>query len=409
MTEQILAVVIGGGQAGLATSHELTQMNVEHVVLERGRVAQTWRGRWDSFCLVTPNWFCRLPGHHYDGPEPDGFMPRDDIVGYLERYAERYRAPVRENVEVSSLNPTDDGFLLRTQDSEIRARSVVVSTGAYQRSSLPAGAADLPPDLYQVDVDGYRNPNELPDGDVLVIGSGQSGCQIAEECLEAGREVFLSCGRAPWAYRRVADHDVTWWGAETGFLDATLESLPTPAARLAANFQASGRGGGHDLHYRTLRAAGVTLLGHFEGVDGGQVRFADDLGESVAWGDERHVQIMDMIREEARERGMAPPDIPAPEPFDPNCPTSIDISKLGAVVFAGGYRPNYQTWMNTPGAFDKMGFPIHSQGASSAFPGLYFVGVHFLRKRKSSLLYGVGEDATIVATQVATAGQLTST
>ena len=401
MTEHIPVVVIGGGQAGLATSYQLTQEGVEHAVLERARVGETWRGRWDSFCLVIPNWFCQLPGHHYDGPDPDGFMPRDDIVGYLERYADRFKSPLREAVEVTSLQPTDGGFTLSTSSGDISARSVVVSTGAYQRPNRPAAAKSLPSDLAQVDVDGYRNPNVLPQGAVLVVGSGQSGCQIAEECLEAGREVFLSCGRAPWAYRRIADHDITWWAAETGFLDAPLSSLPTPAARFAANFQASGHGGGHDLHYRSLRAAGVMLLGHFERADGKQVRFADDLGASVAWGDERHVQIMDMIRKTAVERGMAPPNIPDPEPFDPSAPLSIDLSNIGAVVFAGGYRPNYQSWMKTPSAFDELGFPIHTEGACTDYPGLFFVGVHFLRKRKSSLLYGVGEDAAIVANQIA--------
>ena len=197
MPERIGTVVIGGGQAGLSVSRELTQAGVEHAVLERGRVAETWRGRWDSFCLVTPNWSVQLPGHPYDGDDPDGFMPRDELVAYLERYAAAVEAPVREGVEVSSLQPhPEGGFELQSSAGDIVASNVVLSTGAYQRPHRPAGAATLPGDLLQVDVEDYRNPGDLPAGPVLVVGSGQSGCQVAEELHEAGREVVLACGRA---------------------------------------------------------------------------------------------------------------------------------------------------------------------------------------------------------------------
>jgi putative flavoprotein involved in K+ transport len=212
-------------------------------------------------------------------------MSRDEVVPYLERYAAGFEAPVREGIEVTSLRPgPDGGFLLETSAGEIVARTVVLSTGAYQRPNRPAGAATLPAGLLQIDVEDYRNPAELPAGPVLVVGSGQSGCQITEELFQAGREVFLACGRAPWFPRRLGDRDLSWWALETGFLDAPLSSLPSPAARLAANVQATGAGGGRDLHYRTLRKMGVTLLGRFLGAAGRHARFAPDLGESVAWG-----------------------------------------------------------------------------------------------------------------------------
>jgi putative flavoprotein involved in K+ transport len=402
MTDRIEVVVVGAGQAGLAVSRELTQEGVEHVVLERDRVGQTWRGRWDSFCLVTPNWFVQLPGHPYDGDDPDGFMPRDEIVAYLERYAAGFEAPVREGIEVTALRQGDDGrLMLETSAGQIAAGTVVLSTGAYQRPHRPAGAATLPAGLLQIDVEDYRNPAELPAGPVLVVGSGQSGCQITEELHHAGREVFLACGRAPWFPRRLGDRDLAWWGLETGFLDAPLSSLPTPAARLAANVQATGARGGHDLHYRTLRKLGVTLLGHFVGADGQHARFAPDLGESVAWGDERNAHLMGLVRELVAERAIPLPEIPEPEPFDADAPEELSLSGFGAVVFAGGFRPDYGSWVRFPGAFDEFGFPVHDEGASTVVPGLYFVGVHFLRKRKSSLLNGVGEDAAIVAHQVA--------
>jgi putative flavoprotein involved in K+ transport len=395
-----MTVVVGAGQAGLAVSRELRRAGVEHVVLERGRVGQTWRDRWESFCLVTPNWSVQLPGHHYEGDDPDGFMPRDDVVSYLERYAQA--APVQEGVAVTALRPRPGGgFALETSDGRLEADTVVLATGAYQRPHRPPGAATLPPDLLQIDVADYRSPAELPAGRVLVVGSGQSGAQIAEELHDAGREVFLACGKAPWLTRRIGDRDLVWWALETGFLDRTVDSLPSPTARLFANLLATGQGGGHDLHLRTLRHMGVTLLGRFVGADGRAARFAPDLAESVAWGDARHTEFMQLVRDLVAERALPDPKIVEPEPFDATAPEELDLNGFGAVIFAGGFRPDHASWVHCPGAFDELGFPVHEGCASSVAPGLYFVGVHFLRKRKSSLLIGVGEDAEIVAKQIA--------
>jgi putative flavoprotein involved in K+ transport len=400
--ERVGVVVAGAGQAGLAVSRELTRAGVDHVVLERGRIGETWRGRWDSFCLVTPNWSVQLPDGAYVGDDPDGFMARDRVVAYLEQYASRFAAPVREGVEVESLRPTGTaGFVLETSAGRVEARTVVVCTGAYQRPHRPAAAQTLPPDLLQLDVEAYRNSAELPPGPVLVVGSGQSGCQIAEELHEAGRQVFLACGRAGWAPRRIADRDLFWWLRETGDLDEPLGSLPSPAARLFANVQATGHGGGHDLHYRTLQRIGVILLGHFLGAEGHHARFALDLAASVAWGDKRNAKFISRVRELIAERGLAKIDLPEPGPFNGQAPERVDLTGFAAVLFAGGFRPDYNSWVHCPGAFDDLGFPVHEDGASTSTPGLYFVGVHFLRKRKSSLLIGVGEDAALVAQQIA--------
>jgi putative flavoprotein involved in K+ transport len=394
-------VVVGAGQAGLAASYELTKAGVEHVVLEKGRVGETWRGRWDSFCLVTPNWSVQLPGGAYDGDDPHGFMPRDDIVAFFERYAASFGAPVREGVAVTSLRRTNGGFELETSDGPIRTRGVILSTGAYQRPHRPAGAAALPADILQIDAEQYRNPDALPSGAVLVVGSGQTGCQIAEELHEAGRDVFLACGRAPWVPRRLGEHDVVWWLNEAGFLDEeALSALPGPEARLFANVQATGHGGGHDLHYRTLQRTGVTLLGRFIGADGRRARFAPDLGASVAWGDQRNDQLMGKLANLASERGL-PLEIPERERFEATAPEEVDLTGFGAVIFTSGFRPDYESWVRCDGAFDEYGFPVHEECASTVAPGLYFVGVHFLRKRKSSLLIGVGEDAAIVAEKIA--------
>ena len=235
---------------------------------------------------------------------------------------------------------------------------------------------------------------------MLVVGSGQSGCQIAEELHEAGREVFLACGRAMWSPRVVGDRDLVWWLEATGYLDDPVSSLPRPEARLTGNVLATGHGGGHDLHYRTLQKMGVTLLGRFIGAEGRKARFAPDLGDSVAWSDDRNSEFMDRIRRVVDERGLPVLEIPEPEPFDATAPDELDLSGFGAVLFAGGFRPDYESWVRLPGAFDELGFPVHEEGASTVAPGLYFVGVHWLRKRKSSALIGVGEDATIVARQI---------
>lgn len=403
MSDRQDVVVVGAGQAGLAVSRELTERGIVHVVLEKGRVAQTWRGRWDTFCLVTPNWSVQLPGRAYDGAEPDGFDARDEVVALLERYAAACGAPVWEGVEAVSLQVRSGGFVLGTAAGSLEATTVVLATGAYQRPHRPSGADTLPAELLQIDVEDYRHPAGLPPGPVLVVGSGQSGCQIAEELHQAGRTVFLACGRAPWAPRRIGDHDLVWWLKETGFLDAPTSTLPNPSARLAANVLTTGRNGGHDLHLRTLQGMGVSLLGHFLGTEGRYARFAPDLAQSVAWGDERNAQLMDLFTKLVAERGLARPDIPEPEPFEAEPRERLNLSGFGAVVFAGGFRPDYESWVHCPGAFDQLGFPIHDEGASTVAPGLYFVGVHFLRKRKSSLLIGVGEDAAIVASKIADA------
>ncbi len=399
--ERVDVLVVGGGSAGLAVSHELAGLGIGHVVLERGRIGQTWRDRWDSFCLVTPNWSVRLPGGEYAGDDPDGFMPRDEIVAHLERYAASSAAPVREGVAVRTIDRMPGGFVARTSAGDVAATRVVLCTGAFQRAHRPAGSDSLPPDLPAIDVEDVRNEAALPPGPVLVVGSGQSGAQLAEELREAGRDVVLSCGKAPWAPRRFGGHDLVWWLEEAGFFAQTVSTLPSPAARLLSNPLATGHGGGHDLHYRTLRAKGVTLVGHFLGATGHEARFAPDLAESVAWGDGRYHDLMGMFVRLADERGLPRPEVAEPEPFDPIAPERVSLEGFGVVVFAGGFRPDFRAWLPWADAFDEMGFPIQVDGASTVVDGLFFVGTHFLRTRKSSILLGVGEDAAIVARTIA--------
>lgn len=402
MNEMCDVVIIGAGQAGLSLSHELSRMNREHIILERGRTGQTWRGRWDSFCLVLPNWTIKLAGAPYRGPDPDGFMARDAFVEHVCGYAASFSAPVREGVAVQSLQRGPDGrFLLRTSTGDITARSVVLATGGFQKPHRPAGASEFPSSLSVIDADGYTNPRALPEGKVLVIGSGQTGCQIAEELHESGRDVVVACGRAPWQPRRIGDRDAIAWFEGTHFMNMTLAELPSPMARLGANPQATGRDGGHDLHYRTLQAMGVRLVGHLLGAEDGRAHFASDLADSVAFGDARYDDIRELVKKSALDKGLPVPEMPAPPPFVADAPDSVDLVNFGAALVTTGFRPNYKSWVQFPDAFDAMGFPIQVDGESTTVPGLHFMGVHFMRKRSSATLMGVGEDASIVAERMA--------
>ena len=387
-------LVIGAGQAGLAVSCELRELGVEHTVVERGRVAQSWRTRWDSFTLVTPNWTLDLPGAPYDGGDPEGHVLRDEIVAYLDAYAAQ--APVREGVEVLALRPgTARRFELDTSEGRMDADVVAVCTGAYQRPFRPAVAAGFPGRTLILDSTEYRNPDLLPPGKVLIVGSGQTGCQLTEELHLTGRDVFLSCGRAPWIPRRLDGLDTVTWLARTTFFEQTLADLPSPAARLGANVQSTGSGGGHDLHFRTLQALGVPLLGRLEGVDGTRAIFADDLAASVAFGDERWARMRELLRDELPRAGHAAPELPEPAPFRCDALLELDVRDLAAVIFTSGFRPDY-SWIDLPVA-DAMGFPQCVDGVSTVAPGLHFCGVHFMRTRRSSLLFGVGVDAAVVA------------
>jgi pyridine nucleotide-disulfide oxidoreductase len=390
-------VIVGAGQAGLTVSRELRAASIDHVVLERRRLGQTWRTRWDSFCLVTPNWTMSLPGLPYNGNDPEGFVRRDEIVRHLERYADSFAAPVHEGIEVHSLEAgPDGGFLLRSSAGEIAAPMVVLATGAYQRPHRPPIAGAFPPKLLVIDAEDYTNPGALPPGRILVVGSGQTGCQLAEDLHISGREVFLACGRAPWTPRRVEGRDIVTWMSETSWFDTPLTALTSPTARLGANVQLTGRDGGHDLHYRVLQTMGVNLLGHLAGVEGSRARFAPDLLESVAFGDARYRDVRELMRLQLPAKGIPVPELPEPPPFQADPPLDLDLDGFGAVIFTSGFRPDYSRWVKFP-AFDDFGFPLAPEGASTVVPGLYFVGVHFLRKRKSSLMFGVGEDAAIVA------------
>lgn len=392
--------IIGAGQAGLATSWHLKQAGVDHVVLEAGRVAETWRSRrWDSFCLVTPNWSVQLPGGAYEGPDPDGFMNLTELVGHFKGWADSFEAPVVEGCQVTGLDRDGDGFSLTMPERRLRARTVVVATGGYQRAHRPSAAGQIPERVTQRLAEEYRNPSAIPPGAVLIVGSGQTGCQLAEELHETGRKVFLSCGRAPWAPRRMGGHDLVWWIIETGWWQRKLGDLPSPAGRLVSNPLATGHGGGRDMHLRTLHATGIELVGRYAGAEEGTVKFEDDLARSVDAGDNLSTAFKTRIDALCEQRGLESP-WEMPPPMRIASRTELDLEREGVrtVIWTTGYRPDYG-WVHLP-VFDDMGFPIQQDGKSSV-PGLYFMGVHFQRKAQSAVLYGVGEDAEVVARHIA--------
>ena len=402
MEERHETVIVGGGHAGLAMSHQLSRRGRAHVVLERGRVAERWRSeRWDSLHFQFPNWSLALPGQPYDGPQPDGFSSRDEVVAFIERYCVATAAPVRTGVRVDAIRrgPGTDGFRLETSHGIVVASNVVVATGPYQEPVIPAPAGGLPARIAQMHSSAYRNPAGLPPGAVLVVGSGQTGCQLAEELHQSGRKVFLACGRCVWVPRRMDGRDAVWWMAESGYLDRTPDLLPSPAARLLGNPQATGHDGGRDLNYRVLHDLGVELLGRYAGADGSTLHFEDDLAASVDFGDARLLDLLNFIKADCARKGTTPPTFDMPTPLRIKTRTELDVAQDGiaSVIWTSGYRPDYG-WVKLP-VFDGMGFPEQRDGCTTV-PGLYFMGVHWMRKNKSPILYGVGEDAGVVAQHI---------
>jgi putative flavoprotein involved in K+ transport len=414
MPEQVEAVVIGGGQAGLAISYYLTQQSRPHVVLEQApQIVPAWRhGRWDSFTLVTPNWTVRLPGFPYQGNDPDGFMPKADVVRHLEQYAASFQAPVRCGVQVAAVDLARDGqgYRVATADgATYAAATVVVATGSFQFPKPSSFSSALPSEIAQLHSSHYRNPNALPPGAVLVVGSADSGCQIAEELNESGRRVYLCVGRAVRRPRRYRGKDFVFWSVTLGRIEHTVDQLPSPSARFAANPQLSGKYGGHTLNLHQFARDGVTLLGRLMGVDGYRITLAPDLQENLTNADKASEDFKKEADEVVRKTGMDVPE-PEPDPVDEvrsdagrHAPTSLDLQAAGitTVIWATGYGFDY-SWVHLP-VFDDYGFPAQQRGVTR-FPGLYFLGMNFLYNRKSGILLGVGEDAAHIAAAIAARG-----
>jgi putative flavoprotein involved in K+ transport len=399
--------IIGAGQAGLVMSHYLAQAGRDHLVIERRQtLGGGWQDRWDEFTLVSPNWSASFPGQPYDGSEPDAFMPRDEIADRVRRYAETIKAPVVAGTEVTRLTAnSDDGFLLETTAGPLKAREVVVAIGAFHRPFIPDVASALPSRLAQVHSHAYRRETALPAGGVLVVGSGQSGVQIAEELAEAGRDVYLSVGTAGRVPRRYRGRDIFRWlaalvtrGPEIGIMLPTVDNLPSPRARFAGNPALSGHHGGHSTDLRAMAESGMTLLGRIEGVAGEGLRLAPGLNATLdqiaTMFPERFQRLIDRFIELAGDD--APADDNVWSGFRPPELADLDLARAGisTVVWTTGYRPNYD-WIDFP-ILDDMGLPKTQRGVSEV-PGLYFLGLLWQHDQASATLFGPTVDGRHVA------------
>jgi putative flavoprotein involved in K+ transport len=405
--EKVETIIVGGGQAGLCTSYHLKQLGREHIVLDAAeRPAHAWRNdRWDSFTFVTPNWSILLPGAHYDGNDPDGFLPKAEIITYFEKYLEKFKLPVRFNTTVLEVMALEDGkgYRVKTNEKTYRAKNVVMATGSFQRPKIPAYSANLPFGILQLHSGHYRNPDQLPEGAVLVVGSGQSGLQIAEELHQSGRTVHLSTGTAPRVPRRYRDRDIVTWFVDTGFFDQTVDKLPSPKAKFAGNPQVTGKNGGHALNLHQFAHDGVGLFGHIAGAQDGKIIFAPDLKDNLAKVDKAEKDIIEMIDRYVDANGIDVPQEVLPElqdGYSAEALRELDLKSahVNTVIWAIGYSFDYSL-VKLP-VTDGDGFPLQRDGITS-YPGLYFVGMHWLRKRKSTILLGVDEDVEQIIADIA--------
>ena len=398
-------VVVGAGQAGLAVSRCLTGQGADHVVVERGRVAERWRtARWDSLRLITPNWMSRLPGWSYPGPDPGGYMSAPELVSHLQGYADSDAAAVRESTTVELVETRATGLRVVTDQQTWLARNVVVATGTENRAFVPPVADGLAPRVHQLTASRYRSPRHVPDGGVLVVGASASGVQIADDLRRAGRTVVISVGRHSRLPRRYRGHDIQWWLHRTGILDQTIDQMrDARSARQAPSLQLSGRR--HRVDLEALAARGVMLAGRLAAADGWSVAFADDLPATTGAAQARMERLLRSIEsfiapgvDEHSDpmRGVDDQADPLPDFTAPAGPAHLDLRRAGitTVIWATGYRPAYP-WLRVP-VLDRHGEIDHRRGVTR-IPGLYVLGLRFLHRRNSSFVDGVGSDARFVA------------
>ena len=407
MTTHIETVIIGGGQAGLAASYHLRQLGREHVVLEKAAQAgSAWRNdRWDSFCLNTPNWAFRLPGAEYHDSAPDAFMARPEIIAHFEDYVQRFDLPVHYGAAVTAVeqNGANGRFRVRTADGDWAADNVVVATGLFQKPKRPSGSDQLSPRLTQLAASEYRSPDALPPGAVLVVGSGQSGCQIAEELYKSGRHVYLCTGGAGRAPRRYRGQDIVAWLDQSGFFSRPVESLPSPQAKYLALPQVTGNNGGHDLNLHQFCRDGVTLLGRWQSGEGSTLRFAPDLHENLAKGDAAAAQLIQRVDAYIAAAGVDAPAEKLVELRDGYeaeviTETSLQESGITSIIWAIGFSFDFSL-VKLP-VLAEDGYPLQHKGVTS-FPGLYFAGLPWLDGIRSGLLLGVGDQTGTVAQAIA--------
>jgi putative flavoprotein involved in K+ transport len=401
------AVVVGAGHAGLAMSRCLAERSIDHIVLERGAVANSWKTeRWDSLRLLTPNWQSRLPGGYgYTGPDPHGYRTMPETVAYLEQYAETIAAPVRTHTAVTSVRRTEDGYSVTTQHGEWRAPVVVLATGACNIAAVPALAAAVPVQISTLTPMQYRNPDALEHGGVLVVGASATGVQIADEIQRSGRPVTLSVGEHIRMPRRYRGRDIQWWMDAAGILDQRYDAIEDlNRARTLPSLQLAGYPDHRSLDLNSLTAIGVRVVGRLAALRDGKALLSGGLANQGALSDLKMNRLLDTLDEWARQSAIAE-DVGPPERFEPtriapSPPLSLDLTtgELRTLIWATGYRPDY-SWLHVP-VFDRKGRIRHDGGMAES-PGLYLMGLQFMRRRKSALIDGAGDDARELAAHIA--------
>ena len=387
-------------------SRRLTERSIDHVVLERGQVAHTWRTeRWDSLRLLTPNWQSRLPGFGYEGDDPDGYRTMPQVIAFIDRYAKVIAAPVHTGTTVSAVRGADGGYLVGTDSGDWRARTVVLATGACNIARVPAAAAAVPPDIAMFTSMEYRRPSQLDDGGVLVVGASATGTQLADEIQRSGRPVTLAVGehiRAPRVYR---GRDLEWWMDAAGVLDERFDEVDDIArARKVPSLQLTGSDARTTLDLNALTAIGVKLIGRLVGLGDGKAQFSGSLRNQCAMSDLKMGRLLDTIDEWASANGLdgevEPPHRMRPTEVEEQPPLGMDLGggAIKTIIWATGYRPDY-SWLDVP-VFDRKGRVRHDGGVVDA-PGMYLMGIQFLRRRKSALIDGAGDDARDLANHLA--------
>ncbi|MCK0206689.1 MSMEG_0569 family flavin-dependent oxidoreductase [Starkeya koreensis] len=398
-------VIVGGGQAGLSTSYHLTQQGIGHLVIEKNKAMHAWATqRWDNFCLVTPNWQCDLPGHPYDGPEPDGFMVKEQILAYLDGFRAKVDPPIREGVAVRRVTPrAEGGFHVSTTSGDISADHVVVASGGYHEPVVPRMAERLPPAIAQIHSAQYRNAGQLPEGAVLVVGSGQSGAQIAEDLHLAGRKVFLAVGNAPRCARFYRGRDVVTWLADMGYYDMPVEEHPLrEGVRDNTNHYVTGRDGGRDIDLRKFAREGMELYGVLRDYDGAKLVFDTNLNAALDEADRTYNGINAAIDRHIAEKGIeAPPASryePVWQPAGERPTLDLAASGIAAIVWCIGFRPDFR-WLDAP-VFNGAGHPQHRRGVTAS-TGVYFIGLPWLHTWGSGRFGSVGRDAAHIVDHIA--------